>query len=137
MDREINIDNSRLKFRAWIISEKRMKYFGLYDSSGTYCYDVSHGDDCHTMQFTGLKDKNGKEIYESDIIKSDYGNSFVGTVKYEPQAAQYWIIIPTKDERKTKYMELHRSEIYGDGDGIKLLSHEIIGNIFQNPELLK
>jgi len=72
------------------------------------------------MQYTGLKDKNGKEIYEGDIIKvrrfmeSDY----VTTVEYRD--GMYWHLFETEDYEIVSVA--YRCEV--------------IGNKYENPELL-
>ena len=70
-------------------------------------------------QFTGLHDKNGKEIYEGDVIK--YGNDAPLNVIYQESCFCY--------NQKSKYIS--RLQIF---DGINKL--EVLGNIHENPELL-
>ncbi len=85
------------------------------------------------MQFTGLLDKNGKEIYEGDIVKikedwEEYGwkAGQIGFMIYE----NYYIGIslPSQNKPGTRYNVL--ADINGGKDV------EIIGNIYENPDLL-
>ncbi len=78
------------------------------------------------MQDTGLKDKNGKEIYEGDIIKNNFAET-IGSIMFAD--CGYWI--------KTINKDIFDNTIYhvlGQYDGEVL---EIIGNIYENPELLE
>lgn len=78
-------------------------------------------------QYTGLKDKNGKEIYEGDIVKSI--SSKVGYVIFLQQEMGYVVVWDNCDTRLG-----HRNRGGGyDCDG----SIEVIGNIYDNPELVK
>lgn len=70
-------------------------------------------------QFTGLLDKNGKEIYEGDILLLPY--NFKGVVKYKEGS---FIIENTNNK------------FYYLGELISNLSYEIIGNIHETPEIL-
>ena len=76
--------------------------------------------ECELMQYTGLKDKNGVEIYEGDIIK-DEKNTW--HISYVDGFASYELF--RKDD------SIHRE--VGHRGGIEL---EVIGNIYENSELL-
>jgi uncharacterized phage protein (TIGR01671 family) len=97
-----------------------------FGNSLTHYYSKEHGRFL-VSEFTGLKDRNGKEIYEGDRVDS---GGFKGVVTYEPQGA-IWII---KSER---HKDLASSAQYGDERGIFLLDVFVEGNIYENPELLK
>lgn len=85
-------------------------------------HSVNWSDRYDLMQFTGLKDKNGKEIYEGDVVE---------------------FILPNEHEGETEYIE----EITYEGSSFVLDGNvpvdafekelEVIGNIYENPELLK
>lgn len=110
-----------IKFRAW----NKYKAFMIYDvdinSYGQVikyeCGQYAGSYDYPVMQYTGLKDKNGREIYEGDIVKyfRNEGYEFVttrlGAHGIETQIGFYPFI-----------------EIDGHV--------EVIGNIYENPELL-
>ncbi len=133
-----------IKFRAWHKKHLRMFPISAIDFATNFagcrtekatinlciqCKDKPcfapyfHLTDLELMQYTGLKDKNGREIYEEDIIKfKDLHDAIVAEVKwwetgqwgYRPKG---WI---------TGY---DAPSISGNV--------EVIGNIYENPELLK
>ena len=77
-------------------------------------------DDVELMQFTGLKDKNGKEVYEGNIVEIDTGA--IGKVVFNNESAYFSI------ETKTGIF------LFED---IPLKAIKVIGNIFENHELLE
>lgn len=86
------------------------------------------------MQCTGLKDKNGKLIYEGDIVKRTKfknGNISIGKVIYCEDEARYKILISDND----KYSYKDYTKIVNLYDVAYHL--EIIGNTYENPELLE
>ena len=75
------------------------------------------------MLFRSLKDKNGKEIYEGDIVKTVYKT---GCVEYCEKQARYNIYL------KSKYRLNEMNFMKNMADEC-----EVIGNIYENPELRK
>ena len=78
-----------IKFRAWAVASNIMFYPNTEDG-----WDIVNGEldplpNTILMQYTGLKDKNGKDIYEGDIIKAE--DKYIGVVKYSEVNAMYFI----------------------------------------------
>lgn len=74
---------------------------------------------CELMQYTGLKDKNGREIYEGDIVKFHMFNS-VGVIEWNKRTAEFLA---------------RRNNGWTEFGGYQDM--EVIGNIYENPELVK
>ena len=129
-----------IKFRAWNTRKpygneqlKEMAYFELTDldedyiiPSGTYLEG-----DFNIMQYTGLKDKNSKEIYEGDIVAYQGYPELplsVASVEWNNERARF--IIRWQDgQSHLGHDTFDRAEY--------LIGYEVIGNIYENPELLE
>lgn len=80
-------------------------------------------DDYVLMQYTGLKDKNGVEIYDGDILKC-FGD--IAKVVWDSNDALYRYVYNSGGERYMEILGTHSYEHF-----------EVIGNIYENPELLE
>lgn len=99
------------------------------DGDNRYDGDFTVGKDVKLMQYTGLKDKNGVEIYEGDIVRltDDWDNDSVHQVEY---CAEYGY--PAFDVKPSIDVESNGlSHFMATGE------IEVIGNIYENPELLE
>lgn len=121
-----------IKFRAW--NKKKKEWLFDYDKMGAFSLfgecvmlgefssiPLSRLNDIAIMQFTGLKDRNGNEIYEGDVVASHNGVA-EGVVVY--QAPKFIIQWP---KRKTWHEFILSPE--------QNQFEEILGNIYENPEL--
>ena len=125
----------RPEFRAWTEEGKAM-YYDVYPfKDGTLllsydeiAFDEVPASDFILMQSTGLKDKNGKEIFESDIVKYKAGcNTVTEEVVYDKNFAGFGV----KDADAVIIFT------FGElAEEIGLSSLEVVGNIYQNSELL-
>ncbi len=136
-----------IKFRAWDKVGKEM----VYDDSGFDVYEITldgrinfsqncpdgefgtgfieNGKQIELMQFTGLHDKNGKEIYEGDIVKFEKWDTYTRP-EYEGifQEKVFW------DEETCGFSLSGRWIMLNPKSSKKL---EVIGDIYESPELLK
>lgn len=123
----------KIKFRAWDKEDKIIFNVARIDIADGSCYSHLFGSDIYDywnnvelMQYTGLKDKNGVEIYEGDIVRIDYGDGLLmGIMEFHNFA---WCIKSKYKNDKNLYYPIFCEDI----DLI-----EILGNIYENPELLK
>ncbi len=137
------------KFRAWVSDPEDIKDGTMYESSRVSIYqwptvnvdgDVFDAGEEHgvfIMQYTGIVDKNGKEIYEGDIVR---GNSWkephamrtkkpaIGQVEHTDN---YGFTFSTKDTHGN-----YRGLPTGCRTYPNLKNCEVVGNIYENPELL-
>lgn len=132
-----------IKFRVWDILERIFLHKkgintiafntdGLFFPYGTGKSNLEWTDRFIIQQYTGLKDKNGQEIYEGDILERIGNGSFCKIVIY-------W------DEQNCRFISRNVSNLHGEGFPISNNSINIsdwtywvvCGNIYENPELLK
>lgn len=117
------------KFRAWDKAINEMipwrMLLNVYNLRNVFIRPETCG--LVLMQSTGLKDKNGVEIFEGDIVVNQYGN--VGYVAYLQQEAGFVAVL-----KKSDYRLGHRNT--GESYDVTT-NHEVIGNIHSNPELLE
>ena len=124
-----------IKFRAWDKVEKEMIEWSelrKLHASLSYIEESERLDARILMQYTGLKDRNGKEIYELDIVRTFYGK--IAVVMYLD--GSFKLFTNTTDFKPT-------GTVIGQNVEENYLGYffqeniEIIGNIYQNPELLQ
>lgn len=139
-----------LKFRAWDTERKIMaqvNYLGLNDyevGMKAKCenWNAPYPYVCKLMQYTGLKDKNGKEIYEGDVIKvirkhwNNCGKEHLEKIAEETGEVVFYknlqVSLKTKEKEGTLYQPL--LWIFADEEDCEI---EIIGNVYENKDLLK
>jgi len=143
-----------IKLRAWDKLEKKMKeiksieFLGLNKKENKNAYLIGFHNSfpkgykipiwykspqyilentCYKIiEFTGLHDKNGKEIFEGDIVKGKYGGSGHKVVFHKG----CFMLHLYNDDR---FLDFYSLELHN----FMNLDIEIIGNIYENPELLK
>lgn len=130
-----------LKYRAWyvlaeemineilMISFVRKEIIGKFSDGSTSVplkfEDKRNGEDVILMQSTGLKDKNGKEIFEKDIVDFKGRKAIV---KWHGSYASFiYEFVDELQNRTTEWQSLYLSYYH----------FEIIGNVYENPELLE
>ena len=139
MDREILFRAKKVDGGEWV-EGYLLKNHGLY-----FLYDIKNADTCRQnnylieedtiCQYTGLTDKNGKKIWENDVIRY-YSGEVYAPVKFGEY--QNWF-----DSTSTCHVGFYAdwNEKYGIrkdlGYWINIANVEVVGNIFDNSELLE
>lgn len=112
-----------IKFRAWDGLTKKNTNYQICDDMVLFfdkhkgCWLKNQKDRFVLIQYTGLKDENGVEIYQGDIVRT-FGESFV--VFYSQEQVGYLL-----------------KDIDGCLETIRSYRVEVLGNIYENPELLE
>lgn len=135
--------NREIKFRAW--DKKEMFSVARIDISDGSCYRHLFAGECYDywnnvelMQYIGLNDRQGRKIYEGDIVEIVDAPTlhpcgcYIGTkfkVFYNQESCAF-MMQDIFNKNNTQYFDL-------DLDGIPPEYLEVIGNIYENPELLE
>jgi uncharacterized phage protein (TIGR01671 family) len=118
----------QIKFRAWDGVDYMTKPFTLLDIQNGKIQFASFIT--AIMQFTGLHDKNRKEIYESDRVLTKEG--YEGKVKFSHQRCGFYIEYQIPPLRAVYTKEFNCT--YGDGETYMDETIEVIGNIYENKQ---
>ena len=122
-----------IKFRAW---HKEKKIIGnalgidtlhkeiFFSNENVDCYEHVDFKNIELMEYTGLNDKNDREIYEGDIVKLR-ANHGIGVVKYYDEWGAFVVEYIKSKPLVVLGMNYYKEDI------------EVIGNIYENPELIK
>lgn len=129
--------NREIKFRAWDKEEKKfVLYFDL--SQNPMIWSDKMKDDYVITQYTGLRDKNGVEIYESDIVTGEYDNLMVDySVKGVVEMGLTYDSDGWANEQTYGWVSTHKDDDTSSLlDLVEYNGCEVIGNIYENPDLL-
>ena len=138
--------NREIKFRGKIIGKESDWWYGFYFKRNTKYYILDPARDCFrdvlevfpetVGQFIGLCDEKDKEVYEGDIIQQVNFNGEQYTAVYEVvYCADAFCLKMIKGNEKA--MEIKGLHSFGHIENNKLRKGVVIGNIHDNPELLK
>ena len=141
-----------IKFRAWIYEKKKMVVVDGLDSENIIYKKDGQSilvslPDCLLMQYIGLKDSDGKEIYEGDIVRCCYGDGKSATSEWHQDMVSY-----LAEGYGCPSFDLHTASVLGIASTLSKETHtfknaiayylnygrlEVIGNVYENPELLE
>lgn len=123
---------NKFRYRVFDNDDKKMHdvIFLNYENNSVEWYNDKNKkraafiEEIPTVQCTGLKDKNGKLIYEKDIIKCSYCNeAAIGVVEWDSESMQFVLKV--------------KEDFYSFIPKTILNKIEILGSIYENPELLE
>lgn len=117
-----------IKFRAWMEQHKVMQV--IFDSTTQESWFIPNTN-LPIMQYTGLKDSSGREIYEGDIVQKA-GNRYL--IKWCDKTARYVVEVLKAYALLVRGVEFPLWQYVEENGQVNL---EVIGNIYEHPELLE
>ncbi len=116
------------KYRAWNSETKEIEAFKTYEEISELFLALSADDGFYSiMQSTGLKDKNGQEIFEGDILAFETDDEVINVNVFWDEKHALFMFESKKYNEQEPLAELVENNTY---------PFEIIGNIYENKELL-
>lgn len=130
--REIKYRGKRLDNGEWIEGDllRMLDHWFIFPNPAPEGIDKYAVDPATVGEFTGLKDKNGKEIYEGDVIRSPLSEDKTRPHRIFYHTGNAAFMGALVDRKELCYLRLDQDWIYKFGK-------EVIGNIHDNPELQK
>lgn len=129
--------NRELKFKLWLPNIQKMSYAHALDEWRNMQVEQDNSTFVW-LQYTGLKDTNGVEVYEGDVIKISYDTNFadkpfyIGSVRYGSEQGY-----PAFDLDPWIDCEMNALSWLNSESDESVKSYEVIGNIYQHPNLLE
>lgn len=142
MSREIIFRGNRLDNNEWLYGDLMHDNQGgcyIYPLDAENLYVENKVDPDTVGQFTGMKDKHGKKVFEGDVVRrmdSAFGHVDTGVVKYDCHLGAF--ILEYESYGRTYQSTFKKG--FSDNDGKCTIEgtyfYEVIGNVHENPDLL-